>query len=98
MSDGHELETLPPEEPIANPGLPEHLPRPTDVDPAAEKRADRKRHVAAPGSRRWVPPTFIVDCGAWLAQKEKALMCHRSQLHDPTSHARSIRCARQKVK
>jgi ubiquinol-cytochrome c reductase iron-sulfur subunit len=30
------------EEPIANPGLPEHLPRPTDVDPVAEKRAERQ--------------------------------------------------------
>ncbi|HEX7715681.1 MAG TPA: ubiquinol-cytochrome C reductase, partial [Marmoricola sp.] len=29
-------------EPIPNPGLPEHLPRPTDVDPAAEKRAERQ--------------------------------------------------------
>jgi len=26
---------------------------------AAEVRKDRKRHVAAAGSRRWVPPTFI---------------------------------------
>ncbi len=25
----------------------------------AEARKDRQRHVAAPGSRRWVPPTFI---------------------------------------
>lgn len=33
---------LPAEEPIANPGLPAHLPRPTDVDPAAEKRAERQ--------------------------------------------------------
>jgi ubiquinol-cytochrome c reductase iron-sulfur subunit len=31
-----------PEEPIPNPGLPEHLPRPTDVDPVAEKRAERQ--------------------------------------------------------
>jgi ubiquinol-cytochrome c reductase iron-sulfur subunit len=31
-----------PEEPIANPGLPAHLPRPTDVDPKAEKRAERQ--------------------------------------------------------
>lgn len=31
-----------PEEPIPNPGLPEHLPRPTDIDPAAEKRAERQ--------------------------------------------------------
>ena len=25
----------------------------------AEKRAERQRTVAAPGSRQWVPPTFI---------------------------------------
>ncbi len=31
---------LVPDEPIANPGLPEHLPRPTDVDPAKDKRAE----------------------------------------------------------
>lgn len=30
------------EEPIANPGLPVHHPRPTDVDPAKEKRAERQ--------------------------------------------------------
>ena len=30
------------EEPLANPGLPEHQWRPTDVDPAAEKRAERQ--------------------------------------------------------
>jgi ubiquinol-cytochrome c reductase iron-sulfur subunit len=29
-------------EPIADPGLPEHLPRPTDVDEHAEKRAERQ--------------------------------------------------------
>ncbi len=28
-------------------------------DAAQEKRADKQRHVAAPGSRRWVAPTFI---------------------------------------
>jgi ubiquinol-cytochrome c reductase iron-sulfur subunit len=28
--------------PIADPGLPAHVPRPTDVDPAAEKRAERQ--------------------------------------------------------
>jgi ubiquinol-cytochrome c reductase iron-sulfur subunit len=39
---GHELATTEVSEPIANPGLPEHLPRPTDVDPAAEKRAERQ--------------------------------------------------------
>jgi ubiquinol-cytochrome c reductase iron-sulfur subunit len=30
------------EEPIANPGLPAHLPRPTDVDLKAERRAERQ--------------------------------------------------------
>jgi ubiquinol-cytochrome c reductase iron-sulfur subunit len=29
-------------EPIPNPGLPEHQPRPTDVDPALERRAERQ--------------------------------------------------------
>ncbi len=29
-------------DPIADPGLPEHLPRPTDVDPRAERRAERQ--------------------------------------------------------
>ncbi|MGH3471645.1 MAG: cytochrome bc1 complex Rieske iron-sulfur subunit [Nocardioidaceae bacterium] len=29
-------------EPIADPGLPEHEPRPTDVDPAMERRAERQ--------------------------------------------------------
>jgi ubiquinol-cytochrome c reductase iron-sulfur subunit len=38
---GHELDTVD-AEPIANPGLPAHLPRPTDVDPASEKRAERQ--------------------------------------------------------
>jgi len=33
---------LVPADPIADPGLPEHLPRPTDVDPAMEKRAERQ--------------------------------------------------------
>jgi len=37
--DGHGGELVP-DEPIANPGLPEHHPRPTDVDPAKEKRAE----------------------------------------------------------
>jgi ubiquinol-cytochrome c reductase iron-sulfur subunit len=34
--------SLVPEEPIANPGLPEHTWRPTDVDPRAERRAERQ--------------------------------------------------------
>ena len=43
MSDNnHELEQLPAAEPIADPGLPEHEPRPTDVDPKAERRAERQ--------------------------------------------------------
>ncbi|KAA1423527.1 Rieske 2Fe-2S domain-containing protein [Mumia zhuanghuii] len=37
--EGHDVE---PAEPIDNPGLPEHLPRPTDVDPKLEKRAERQ--------------------------------------------------------
>jgi ubiquinol-cytochrome c reductase iron-sulfur subunit len=38
---GHEI--VPAQaDPIADPGLPAHLPRPTDVDPAAEKRAERQ--------------------------------------------------------
>jgi len=48
MSDSHDnlpagrAEHLPAEEPIANPGLPAHHWRPTDVDPRAEKRAERQ--------------------------------------------------------
>ncbi len=43
MSDAHD-DNVPAvaEEPIANPGLPEHVWRPTDVDPAQEKRAERQ--------------------------------------------------------
>ncbi len=33
---------LVPDEPIANPGMPPHEPRPTDVDPVKEKRAERQ--------------------------------------------------------
>jgi ubiquinol-cytochrome c reductase iron-sulfur subunit len=40
--DSHGLPALPAEEPIANPGLPEHTWRPTDVDPKSEKRAERQ--------------------------------------------------------
>ncbi len=39
---GHGLPALPPDEPIKNPGLPVHTWRPTDVDPAMEKRAERQ--------------------------------------------------------
>ena len=31
-----------PQEPLENPGVPEHRPRPTDVDPAMERRAERQ--------------------------------------------------------
>ena len=41
-ADDHHGGELVPDEPIANPGMPEHLPRPTDVDPAKEKRAERQ--------------------------------------------------------
>ncbi|WP_036563439.1 ubiquinol-cytochrome c reductase iron-sulfur subunit [Nocardioides halotolerans] len=34
--------SLVPDEPIVNPGLPEHAWRPTDVDPKAERRAERQ--------------------------------------------------------
>lgn len=39
-SAGSDIEPV--ADPIADPGLPAHLPRPTDVDPAAEKRAERQ--------------------------------------------------------
>ncbi|RHW26936.1 Rieske (2Fe-2S) protein [Nocardioides immobilis] len=39
-ADSHGHGELVPDEPIANPGLPAHEPRPTDVDPAKEKRAE----------------------------------------------------------
>ena len=39
--EGHGGELVP-DEPIGNPGLPEHVWRPTDVDPRAEKRAERQ--------------------------------------------------------
>ena len=43
MSDVHGKEITRTEaEPIADPGVEPHLPRPTDVDPAAERRAERQ--------------------------------------------------------
>jgi ubiquinol-cytochrome c reductase iron-sulfur subunit len=43
MSDHHELATVDTDvEPFPDPGLPEHEPRPTDVDEAAERRAERQ--------------------------------------------------------
>ncbi len=41
MSESHEVVTVE-TEPIADPGLPEHEPRPTDVDEGAEQRAERQ--------------------------------------------------------
>ncbi len=41
MSEKRELSTIE-TEPVADPGLPAHEPRPTDVDTAAEKRAERQ--------------------------------------------------------
>ncbi len=41
MSDTHELSKVE-TEPIPDPGLPAHEPRPTDVDEAADKRAERQ--------------------------------------------------------
>jgi ubiquinol-cytochrome c reductase iron-sulfur subunit len=42
VSDHHDNLPQVIEEPIPNPGLPAHLPRPTDVDPVAERRAERQ--------------------------------------------------------
>ena len=43
-SEPHEGDNLPAHaaDPIADPGLPAHTWRPTDVDPKAEKRAERQ--------------------------------------------------------
>ncbi|MGI8702417.1 MAG: cytochrome bc1 complex Rieske iron-sulfur subunit [Nocardioidaceae bacterium] len=41
-TDGASGAVGPTAEPIPNPGLPEHTPRPTDVDPALERRAERQ--------------------------------------------------------
>ncbi len=40
--DDQQGAALEPAEPLPNPGLPEHVWRPTDVDPKAEKRAERQ--------------------------------------------------------
>ncbi|WP_205474729.1 ubiquinol-cytochrome c reductase iron-sulfur subunit [Nocardioides sp. SYSU D00038] len=42
MTDSHDTLPVPADRPIDDPGLPEHAWRPTDVDPAAEKRAERQ--------------------------------------------------------
>ncbi|MFZ5846388.1 MAG: Rieske 2Fe-2S domain-containing protein [Actinomycetota bacterium] len=57
-----------PAEPLDNPGLPAHQPRPTDVDPAAEKRAERQVAtmfgLAAVMSILFVVAYFSFDIGA----------------------------------
>jgi hypothetical protein len=42
ITPGHDRTPAVPEEPIANPGLPAHQWRPTDVDSRLEKRAERQ--------------------------------------------------------
>ena len=42
MSDSHDIEKKAPEEPIDNPGLPEHLWRPQDVDESQARRTERQ--------------------------------------------------------
>ncbi len=62
---GGELATV---GPIANPGLPEHQWRPTDVDPAKEKRAERQvaapvRPLGASASILFLVAYFTLDIG-----------------------------------
>jgi len=49
--------------------------------------ADLERHrpsaVLHYGMPRWVPPSFVVDVSDWIEQKRRAILAHRSQLHDP---------------
>jgi len=42
VTDHHDHLPVPAEEPIANPGMSPHAPRPTDVDDKAERRAERQ--------------------------------------------------------
>ena len=73
MSDAHDdnVPAVPDEEPIANPGLPEHTWRPTDVDPAAEKRAERQVAAFFGASSLFailfVVAFFAVDDGSTIA-------------------------------
>ena len=69
-TQGHEDVRLPEKhaaDPIADPGLPEHFPRPTDVDAKAEKRAERQVAtffgLAALCSIAFVVSYFTLDIG-----------------------------------
>ncbi len=42
MTEHKDLSTTSPADPMVDPGLPEHLPRPTDLDEKAEKRAEKQ--------------------------------------------------------
>jgi LmbE family N-acetylglucosaminyl deacetylase len=44
----------------------------------------RPSAIAHFGLPRWVAPTFVVDVGDFLERKARAILCHRSQLHDPS--------------
>ncbi len=78
MSDAHDdnLPAVPEEEPIANPGLPAHTWRPTDVDPVEERRAERQVAafftVSMISAVLFVVAYFTIDSdatiGTWGAQ------------------------------
>lgn len=52
-------------------------------DAGAGQERHRPSSVLHYGLPRWVPPTFVVDIGDWHEQKRRAVLAHRSQLHDP---------------
>ncbi|WP_122817151.1 ubiquinol-cytochrome c reductase iron-sulfur subunit [Nocardioides pantholopis] len=69
MSDHDKLPATPvAQEPIADPGLPEHTWRPTDVDPKAERRAERQVAtffgLSAVCAVLFVVAYFVLDVGA----------------------------------
>ena len=93
VSDAHDdnLPALPDEEPIANPGLPEHTWRPTDVDPAAEKRAERQ--VAAFfGASSLFAVLFVVAFSSGRRQPDTSRGFEARQPH-PRPHPRRSRCS-----
>jgi bacillithiol biosynthesis deacetylase BshB1 len=54
------------------------------ASPLPRHRPSQVAHFGLPHS---VQPSFIVDVSAWASKKDKAIRCHRSQLHDPASTA-----------
>ncbi|MBA3232740.1 MAG: Rieske (2Fe-2S) protein [Propionibacteriales bacterium] len=71
-ADGHRdpsLQPTHPEEPVANPGFPEHRLRPTDVDPGMERRAERQ--VA--GMFALAAVLALGFCVAYFAVEEDAI-------------------------